>query len=99
MNSLVFTAGSDLFFFATKRVRKGYSRLKNQSAGIDAGGSACFFFVSEDPTKNAAEAGKLAEPGVTSNQRFLNSSNTLFHTSPKQKLSNKMDEDVNDTFH
>ena len=35
----------------TKRIWKGYSRLKNQSASIDASGSSWFFFVSERSKK------------------------------------------------
>ena len=46
MNSLGFTAG-----ICDQADLKRYSRLRNQSASIDASGSAVFFFVSEHPKK------------------------------------------------
>ena len=56
VNSLGFTAGMQknkrvgpACFFATQADLKRYSRLKNQSASIDASGPAGFFFVSEHP--------------------------------------------------
>ena len=46
---------------------KRYSRLKNQSASIDASGPAGFFFVSEHAKeKIRGVRGKQAEPGVAS---------------------------------
>ena len=57
MNSLGFTAGmqktsgSDPLVFCDQADLKRYNRLKNQSASIDASGSAGFFFVSEHPKK------------------------------------------------
>ena len=48
VNSLGFTAGMQ---FCDQADLKRYSRLKNQSASIDANGSAGFFFVSEHPKK------------------------------------------------
>ena len=38
-------------FFCDQADLKRYSRLKNQSASIDASGSSVFFFVSEHPKK------------------------------------------------
>ena len=61
MNSLVFTAGvqknkwrvGHACFFATERIWEDrYSRLKNQSASIDARGYSDSFFVSEHGKKN-----------------------------------------------
>ena len=42
-------AGPTRLFFCIPADLKRYSRLKNQSASIDASGSAGFFFVSEHP--------------------------------------------------
>ena len=44
-------AGRTRLFFCDQADLKRYSRLKNQSANIDASGSAGFFFVSEHPKK------------------------------------------------
>ena len=44
-------AGRTRLFFGIQAVFEKNSRLKNQSASIDAGGTACFFFVSEHPLK------------------------------------------------
>ena len=51
VNSLGFTAG---LFFCDQADLKRYSRLKNQSASIDASGSAGFIPVSEHHKKNRA---------------------------------------------
>ena len=57
MNSLGFTAGVhqtkrvDPLFFCDQADLRRNSRLKNQSASIDAGGSAWFFSVSEHVKK------------------------------------------------
>ena len=52
-------------FFASQRIF--YSRLKNQSASIDASGTAGFFPVSEHPKEKIWRVGgKQAEPGVPS---------------------------------
>ena len=68
------TSGSDpLVFFWDQLVfcnQAGLKRIQpteNQPAGIDAGGSACFFFVTEHPPKKSRRVGgKQAEPGVRS---------------------------------
>ena len=56
------------FFFRDQAGLKRYSRLKNQSASIDASWSRirCFFSVSEQVKKILGVGGKQAEPGVSS---------------------------------
>ena len=56
VNSLGFTAGMQ---FCDQADLKRYSRLKNQSASIDASGSgsAGVFFVSEQPRKKSGGLG------------------------------------------
>ena len=44
-------AGRTRLFFCDQADLKRYSRLKNQSASIDASGPAGFFFVCEHPKK------------------------------------------------
>ena len=69
-------AGRIRLFFCDQAALKRYSRLKNQSASIDASGSGGFFFVSEHPKeKNPAGWGYTSGTGGT--QRILNASNAL----------------------
>ena len=83
VNSLGFTAwsqkkqaGRTRLFFCDQAYLKRFSRLKNQSASIDASGSARFFFVSEQLKEK--KSGGL---GVNKRNRgypaVLNSSNAL----------------------
>ena len=60
--------GRTRFFFRDQAGLKRYSRLKNQSASIDASWSRirCFFPVSEHVKKIRGVGGKQAEPGVSS---------------------------------
>ena len=50
-------AGRIRLFFSDQADLKRYSRVKNQSASIDASGYAGFFFVSEHPKKKIRRVG------------------------------------------